>query len=207
MSKNTQTEKLREWFEGFQSGFNRAVLVAGEIRESLLDEIRLKLIGLEKESMDKDREERILLLIDTPGGDVDTTYQLGDFIDCLSSPVDGLVVGHAGSMGADLLQMCRKRMMLPNATLFHHFTRTGFNFILRGNKVSEQDIRDLCQKAQSNHDNRVALYQKRTGMTKRQVFDLFRQGEDAKIDINPKQALEMGLIDGIEKDFRFFPEL
>jgi ATP-dependent protease ClpP protease subunit len=198
-------EKTLSWFRGFQAGCNNAVMLLDKITEESISEAREEMIKIEKESRSSKSKKPILLLISTNGGNVDQSYHLKDFMDGLSRPVDGLVIDNASSMGVDILQMCRRRYMLPNAKLFCHFTRVKLDLVLRSHHFPENELRMIAQSLESDHRRRVALYREKTGMSAKQVLSLFKEGEDFDIFIAPERAKKLGLIDKIERGFKFFP--
>ncbi len=201
-----EEKKLKNWFAGTQAAIRRHVLVNGVIDEELVGNVAYWLFKLEKESKESEKGfEPITLMLSTTGGSVDDTYYLQDFIQTLNCPVDGLVIDKARSMGVDLLQMCRKRMMFPNSTLFCHYTRRTYPMIFRG-EVGERELKVLANSLQADHARRIELYCSRAKKTAEEIGFLLSDGEDYHDTITAKRALEYGLIDEIIPPFKWFPQ-
>lgn len=180
---------------------NRRLLVTEELDEEYTNILAGKLIQL-----DCIEVKPIYLLIHCKGGSVPNTFYLKNVIDGLNSPVYGLVIGKASSMAVDLLQMCGKRMMLPYAELFCHFTRSGsFRVISNNDDFSMKDATAIRKWVLDSKKEREQMYAKRTGKTIKQVQGLFEQGEYFNISISAKDALKHKLIDQIVTNFKFFP--
>ncbi len=179
---------------------HRRIIVSGEIFEKKTKEISMMLLQL-----DFDKIEPITLLIDSNGGDVRSSYFLMDVINGLNSPVDGLVIGDACSMAVDILQMCRKRQMLPNARLLCHFTRHGFKLISDTDSYGPEDAEALQSRMLENKKKRETMYARRTGQSIEAIQKLFRLGEVYNLYLGAEQALKENLIDEIATDFKFIP--
>lgn len=64
------------------------------------------------------------VVITSGGGDVGVGLDIYDIIRLYPAPVDALVLSHAASMAAVILQACRKRSCAQNAgILIHHVSR------------------------------------------------------------------------------------
>lgn len=179
---------------------HRRIPLLGEINERLISHVTGMLI-----QMDYEKTAPITLLIHSPGGDCEWGYHLQNAIGSLNSPVDGLVVGRAASMAVDILQMCRKRLALPNSRLYCHFVRIGFELVSDTDEFGMDEARALREKALYVKREREALYAKRTGLKIKDVQRLFRNGEVYKLDLSAEQALQRKLIDEIVHDFKLFP--
>lgn len=194
---------------GFINGLRR-IPVIGKISEEMIDQISLTLLTLEVENRKeieegKNLDPAITLLIHSPGGDVDSTLRLKNVIDGLNSPVDALVIGYAQSMAADIVQMCRKRMMLSYSHLFCHFVRHGFHLIADFDEPTELEFRAFNQRAMDSKRKREELYMARTGKSREEVLELFTLGEKFNIYFTAEEALKRNLIDEIVTDFKFLP--
>ena len=148
----------------------------------------------------------ITLLISSNGGDVPSGKYIGDIIQTLRSPVDGLVIDRAASMAVDVLLTCRKRRALPHAEIYVHFTRCGFEVVRDSEAISDIDIAALTKKLTDDKRDREDLYMARLGKTRDQVHELFRLGEKYSLDYSADQALKLGFIDEIDRTFKFFAQ-
>lgn len=194
-------EGLQDQIKGYLAG-NRRIPLIGEISKDLVTQVSGMLLQL-----DYVEDAPVTLLINTPGGSVEQAYHLHDTIRALNSPVDGLVIGKAFSVGVDILQMCRNRHALPMSRFFCHFTRIGgFELIDDGTVQSERGIADsLAARLRRYREAREKLYRERTEKTTKEIRQLFRMGEDHGIDMSADEAKQRGLIDAIVTDFKFFP--
>ncbi|MBS0653181.1 MAG: ATP-dependent Clp protease proteolytic subunit, partial [Verrucomicrobia bacterium] len=74
----------------------------------------------------------ILLVINSPGGSVDSGFAIWDQVKMISSPVTTLITGLAASMGS-ILSLCAapgRRFATPNARIMIH--QPSVNAIIRG---------------------------------------------------------------------------
>ncbi|MDQ5969060.1 MAG: ATP-dependent Clp protease, protease subunit [Patescibacteria group bacterium] len=178
----------------------RRVLVSGELNSESLKRTALELVKLDFISSDP-----ITLMIDSGGGSVTPTHQLEDTISILNSPVDALMIGSCASMAVDLMQMCRRRLMLPSARILVHYVRNDQRWICDDLDQLDGDIKYFQERMREIAERRLELYQKRTGLTPGKIKDLFRQGEIHQTYFSAKQAVEMNLADEIVTDFKLFP--
>lgn len=179
---------------------HRRILVTGELTVESLRKATLELTKLDYES-----NEPITLMIESGGGAVVPTHQFEDIISALNSPVDALVIGNCASMGVDLVQMCRQRIMMPSARILVHYIRNDQRWVCDDLDQLEKDIEYFRQRMEETAERRLALYTKRTGLSAEKIKELFRHGEVHQSYFSAKQAFEMGLVDKIETDFKLFP--
>ncbi len=146
----------------------------------------------------------ITILIGSNGGSVQDGQYVYGIIDTLNSPVDGLVIRNADSMAVDILLHCRKRMALPTASFFLHFTRHKFNVIQDSEKLSEYEIGALIKNMTEGKAERENMYAKRLGKDVEEIRRLFQIGEKYHTEYPAEEALELGIIDKIVTDFKFW---
>lgn len=108
-------------------------------------------------------------------------------------------------MAVDLMQMCRRRLMLPSARILVHYVRNDQRWICDDLDQLDGDIKYFQERMREIAERRLELYQKRTGLTPGKIKDLFRQGEIHQTYFSAKQAVEMNLADEIVTDFKLFP--
>lgn len=178
----------------------RRILVSGEMNMGSLHRTTLELLKLDFMSA-----EPITLMIESRGGSVSSTHQLEDAIQSLNSPVDAIAIGDCASMAVDLLQMCRRRMMMPSARILVHYVRSEQQWICDDLDQLENDIRYFRQRTRRIAERRLALYTRRTGLPEERLKEIFRHGEVHGAHFSAKQALELNLIDEIVQDFKIFP--
>ena len=112
---------IQDWFENNVDFRHRVVYLRGSRDEdnevdATMAELAIK--GLM--ALDLAKDEDIKLIINTPGGLVEEGMAIYDCIRSCRSFVRGIVLGHAHSMGAVILQACDLRIMAPHATLLIH---------------------------------------------------------------------------------------
>ncbi len=147
----------------------------------------------------------ITLIIGSGGGDVGSSKHICGGINMLRSPVDGLVVERCASMAVDILLNCRERRAIPTAEFFVHFTRTRFECVRDSDAITDREIAIIRKQMTDDKRERENLYMKRLGKGREEVHELFRLGEKFQsVEYTAKEALEMGIIDEIETEFKFF---
>jgi ATP-dependent protease ClpP protease subunit len=189
---------LAEYAKGYLMA-GRQIPVVGTIDKKLTTQIASALLKMECEEV-----APITLLIHTDGGS--GGFLLENIINALQSPVDAIVLGEACSMGGIILQMCRKRIMLPQSEIYCHHPKITYSMQGRFNTPLLSDMEFLHQQALTAHKRQVDLFAKRTGKTNEQVEQVFRLGEIYNRSLTAPEALEFGLIDEICTDFKFFPK-
>jgi ATP-dependent Clp protease protease subunit len=119
-------------------GSSRVIHLYGEICEKTGREIINRLINLDKKS-----SKDILLIIDSPGGDIDTLVSIYQIIRLLRCEVGTLALSNANSAGAVLLACGKtgKRMVLPESIVMLHDMSTEFSNDYH--KVLENEINSL----------------------------------------------------------------
>lgn len=189
---------IYEWTNRWHS--LRRILVSGELTTDSLKKTTLELVKLDYAS-----SEPITLMIESSGGSVVPTHQLEDMISILNSPVDALMIGSCASMAVDLMQMCRRRMMLPSARILVHYVRNDQRWICDDLEQLDGDIKYFYQRMVEIAERRLDLYRKRTGLDHDKIKKLFRQGEIHQTYFSAKQAVELNLADEVVTDFKIFP--
>lgn len=179
---------------------SRRVMLSGDLNKESLRNVSLQLAKL-----DYAKTEPITLMIESGGGDVTPTQQLEDVFSMLNSPVDALVIGNCASMAVDLVQMCRKRLIMPSARMLVHYIRHGQQWICDDLDQLESDIAYFRARTREIAERRLALYERRTSLSRQKLQEIFRQGEVHSVYFSAKQALELNLVDEIVTDFKLFP--
>lgn len=130
---------------------NDMVTLYGEIDDSKAYEVITKLHTLQKVDISKP----ILLLIDSPGGSVDSGLRIIDAMQVSARPVYTVVIGEAASMAAYIHSYGVKRYMFPRAELMYHMASAGLigeinksvqklNFI---NKIVDDLDNNICKRS------------------------------------------------------------
>lgn len=179
---------------------HRRIPIDGELNIKLIQQATNSLIKL-----DFDSNKPITLLLSSEGGSYEATMQLGDLIASLNSPVDVVAYGDCASMAVDLIQMCRKRMLLPSTRLLVHYLRMRGRWICDDPEGLEADIALFRRDMAISREKRFSLYRNRTGLTDQKILEMFRYGETHGAHFSAEQAVESKLADEILTDFKLFP--
>lgn len=143
----------------------------------------------------KDPGKPILMVINSPGGSVDSGYAIWDQVKMISSPVTTLITGLAASMGS-VISLCaspKRRFATPNARILIHQPRIGG--VIKGQAT---DLEVQAKEIIKTRAALVELYVKATGKSAA-VID---HAIDRDTWMSAKEALEYGLIDGIVTSFK-----
>jgi len=138
----------------------------------------------------KDPGKPILLVINSPGGSVDSGFAIWDQVNLISSPVATLVTGIAASMGS-ILSLCAgkgKRYATPNSRIMIHQPR--LSGVVQGQAT---DLEIQAKEIVKTRDTLVKVYVAATGK-KYEEIDL---AIDRDTWMTPEEAKEFGLIDKI----------
>lgn len=149
----------------------RRVYLNGDIdRDSVMQAIKgLSILARLSES------EPIQLVINSEGGDMIQGFALINYIRSLPNEVTGIVLGTCESAAVVILQACKHRAAMPEATLMTH----------RGTRSTEFDV---------EVDNRAdQLIASRMGWTK-QRLDKFHSHDRYMF---AEEAMKLGLIDEV----------
>jgi ATP-dependent Clp protease protease subunit len=141
----------------------------------------------------------ILLVINSPGGSVDSGFAVWDQVKMITSPVTTLITGLAASMGS-VLSLCAapgRRFATPNARIMIH--QPSVNAIIRGQAT---DLEIHAKEILKTRKALVDVYVKATGKDAA-VID---KSIDRDTWMSSKEAMDFGLLDKIvtsNKDLGF----
>lgn len=173
----------------------RRIFVCNAIdNDSAYDAIR-KLWYLEL----SDPGKPILLVINSPGGSVDSGFAIWDQVKLISSPVTTLITGLAASMGS-VLSLCaspKRRFSTPNARILIHQPR------LSG--AIQGQATDLEIQAKEMIKTRSALVEIYVNSTGKDAATIER-AIDRDMWMTAQEALDFGLLDGIVNSFKDLPK-
>lgn len=137
----------------------------------------------------------ILLIINSPGGSVDSGFAIWDQIKMITSPVTTLVTGLAASMGS-ILSLCaspKRRFATPNARIMIH--QPMIAGVIKGQAT---DLQIQAKEMVKTRSALVDLYVAATGKDKETI--------DRAIDrdtwMSVPEAIEFGLLDGVVRSFK-----
>ena len=166
-----------------------------------------KASGINKALLAFDMKEvaPIKILISSGGGDVIAGESIIGTIEALNSPVEGIVMGNAGSMAIDVLFACHHRVGLPHSRYFLHFTRRGFDLVCDDYITKASSLKAVMHKISDGKLQQEKRYAQRMGTSLKEIRHLLRLGETVHAEYTAKQALKLKIIDEIRTDFKYFP--
>lgn len=161
----------------------RCININGEITDELAVDFTDKILELNLES-----NEPITVLINSPGGEINSGLLMYDAIVDSIAPVRMICRGKAYSMGAVLLACAGKRYMLPNSELMLHQPMLGLR--VSGNASSIKSISDSMLETKKKINSLLA---KHTGKTEEEID----KATDFDHYFSPDEAIAFNLCDEI----------
>jgi ATP-dependent Clp protease protease subunit len=134
------------------------------------------------------------LLLNSPGGDVNSGIMIMDTILSLEHPVHAIVCGEAGSMGLYILQACQARYMTRNSSLFWH------NPISISAVTSKDELNKFAKNYVRIIEQMDGMLRKRSDMDKETWDKTFKDKNN--LSFSASEALKLGMIDGIVTKFK-----
>ncbi|WP_420422017.1 ATP-dependent Clp protease proteolytic subunit [Simkania sp.] len=137
----------------------------------------------------------ILLVINSPGGSVDSGFAIWDQIQMISSPVTTLVTGLAASMGSvlSLAAAPKKRFATPSARIMIH--QPLISGVIQGQAT---DLEIQAKEIIKTRTQIVELYAKATGKDSK----LIEKTIDRDTWMTAEEAIDFGLLDGIVSSYK-----
>ena len=132
----------------------------------------------------------ILLVINSPGGSVDSGFAIWDQIKMITSPVTTLVTGLAASMGSvlSLAAEPKKRFATPSARIMIH--QPLISGVIQGQAT---DLEIQAKEIIKTRNQIIDLYAKATGKD----VGIIEKTIDRDTWMTADEAMEFGLLDGI----------
>jgi ATP-dependent Clp protease protease subunit len=166
---------------------DRIILIGRPIDDVVANLVVAQLIYLAAD----DPEKEIQIYVNSPGGAVSAGFAIYDTMQYIQSPVSTVCIGRAASFGTVVLMAGAKgrRFSLPSATIHMHQP-------LIGGKGLQGQASDLDIHAREIVRIRTVLNEliaKHTG----QPLERVERDTDRDFFLNPEEAVEYGLIDGL----------
>lgn len=142
----------------------------------------------------KDPGKPIFLVLNCPGGSVDSGFAIWDQLKMVSSPVYTLVTGLAASMGSvlSLAASKGKRFATPNARIMIH--QPSIHGIVQGQAT---DLEIQAKEIIKTKDALVNIYVESTGKD----AETIKKAIDRDSWMTADEALKFGLLDKIVKSY------
>ncbi len=142
------------------------------------------------EALDFYGHDKIIMMIDSPGGDLDDTFTLYDTIKRMRTPV--VTIGkYCLSAAAIILAAGNKRYLSPHAKVMLHL---GSQFFAQNTNIASQDM-EIINKQTLKYKEKIIDILIECGVTqtrKRILRDI-----DRDFWLEPQEAIEYGLADEI----------
>jgi len=166
---------------------DRIILIGRPIDDVVANLVVAQLIYLAAD----DPEKEIQIYVNSPGGAVSAGFAIYDTMQYVQSPISTVCIGRAASFGTVVLMAGTKgrRFSLPSATIHMHQP-------LIGGKGLQGQASDLDIHAREIVRIRGVLNEliaKHTG----QALERVERDTDRDFFLNPEEAVEYGLIDGL----------
>lgn len=146
----------------------------------------------------KDPGKPILLIINSPGGSVDSGFAIWDQIKMITSPVTTLITGLAASMGS-ILSLCaapKRRFATSCARIMIHQPSIGG--VIKGQAT---DLEIQAKEILKTRDILINIYVKATGKD----AEVIGRAIDRDTWMTAEEALAFGLLDGIVTSYKNLP--
>ena len=166
----------------------RRIFLSDAIDNETADEIIRKLWYLEL----TDPGKPILLVINSPGGSVDSGFAIWDQIKMMKSPITTLVCGLAASMGSvlSLAAKPKRRFATPQSRIMIHQPLIGG--MIKGQAT---DLEIQAKEMLKTRETLTKIYMEQTGKD----YETIEKAIDRDTWMSAQEALEFGLLDGIVK--------
>jgi ATP-dependent Clp protease, protease subunit len=166
---------------------DRIILISRPIDDIVANLVVAQLIYLSAD----DPEKEIQIYINSPGGAVTAGFAIYDTIQYVRPPVSTVCIGRTASFGTVILMAGAKgrRFSLPNATIHMHQPLIGG----RGLQGQATDLDIHAREIVRIKGVLNELIAKHTG----QPIERIERDTDRDYFLNPVEAVEYGLIDGI----------
>ncbi|MBU2514591.1 ATP-dependent Clp protease proteolytic subunit [bacterium] len=163
----------------------RTIIISSSVDSQLTDKIIKQLLLLEK----KDPKKEIIILINSPGGEIYSGYAIFDMMKFISCPITTVVIGLAASMGS-ILSLGGddgKRFAFPKSRIMIHQP------LLTGAEGQTTDLEIHSKQILKTRQEIAELYAEKTSKPVKQIL----KDMDRDHWLTADEALEYGLIDKI----------
>lgn len=161
---------------------SREIYAVGEIDEEFYIKLMKNISVLESEKPGS----KMTIYLCSPGGHIHLALGLYDRITHINSEVKIVVYGEASSAASIILQAADIREVSFHSTLLIHDLQ---HFEVGGNQKSLEDYMSIAKKYS---EYMLDIYEEKTSMTRRQLYNKFKSGEWY---ITSEEAIELGFAD------------
>lgn len=167
---------------------DRRIIINQEITDDLLEKVCLMILrwNSEDKNLPIDCRKKIVLYLNSDGGDVIMGSQILSIIKNSKTPVITVGFAKCASMASYILAAGNIRYCFPNTVVLYHDGQTGY--VSSGNKGKD------IQKFYDKLDERMTDFMvKNTNMTK----EFLEEIKDREYYMFPDESKEMGIVDKI----------
>lgn len=170
---------------------SRRIMIGRAFDNELAEEVIKQLWFLELEAPGKP----ILLVINSPGGSVDSGFAIWDQIQLITSPVTTLITGLAASMGSvvALAAAPNRRFATPMSRFMIH--QPSIMGMIQGQAT---DLEIHAREILKTKEQLINIYMKATGKSR----EIIEKAIDRDTWMSAQEALEFGHIDKIITSFK-----
>ncbi|MCE5294835.1 MAG: ATP-dependent Clp protease proteolytic subunit [Chlamydiales bacterium] len=170
---------------------SRRIMIGRAFDNDLAEEVIKQLWFLELEAPGKP----ILLVINSPGGSVDSGFAIWDQIKMITSPVTTLITGLAASMGSvvALAAAPNRRFATPMSRFMIH--QPSIMGTIQGQAT---DLEIHAREILKTKEQLINIYMKATGKSR----EIIEKAIDRDTWMSAQEALEFGHIDKIITSFK-----
>lgn len=136
----------------------------------------------------KSARENIVLIINSGGGSIESAFRIFEVIRNSRYPVMGIVNGKAASSAIYILEACVQRIAFLHSKIEFHTVTVKKDFHLID--------KNLLERAEKSENRMAKFISARSGIKLEEVIKMMRE----KRIVSPEEALELKLIDKIEKN-------
>lgn len=170
---------------------SRRIFLCDAIDNDTAEDVIRKLWYLDNQASGKP----ILLIINSPGGAVDSGFAIWDQVKMISSPVYTLITGLAASMGS-VLSLCadpQRRYATPHSRIMIHQPR--LSGVIQGQAT---DLEIQAKEMLKTRQLLVDIYVKATGKSPEEI----ERAIDRDTWMTAEEAKAFGLLNGIVSSFK-----
>ena len=186
MADQERNDKIEEYLLA-----RRIVVIEGYLDRDFLKKAMRQIVLLAIESTNE-----IKLVIDTVGGNCQSTFEFHDRLQLIDVPITGIVCGQCASMGIIVLMACSKRLAMFHSTFVVHSSSAtyAYNAEHGDEELTHLFLRHLHQTREFDRKY-WNIIMTQTGQTMEKFEPLVHKG-DRNLAFFAEEAKEIGLIEG-----------
>lgn len=176
----------------------RIILLDGDIDEEMAAAVKFWILSFNIIS-----DEKIILLIDSDGGAVQSALTIYDLIKLSKAPVTGLVFGDCKSMAIILLQACKVRLATTHSNFYLHELNWKSGIMIL-NKDSKTNIRKKLRELKRFRKKILDILKSRSKLSIEEIEKFMSDGENYETHLLSDEIFKMGLIDKVVEEYPLF---